>query len=109
MKILKLKDMVGGWFVGDFTPTMYTSKHVEVGIKSHSMGDWWPAHYQKVATEVNCLLRGRMELGSQIVHAGDIVLVEPGEVVRPRFLEDCEVVVVKLPAAGPRDKVIVGG
>ena len=30
MEIHKIKDMIGGWFVGDFEPTAYKTKDFEV-------------------------------------------------------------------------------
>ena len=39
MKIHKLKDMVKGWFVGNFEPSLYKTHLVEVGVKEYKAGD----------------------------------------------------------------------
>ena len=38
MKIYKLSEMTGGWFVGNFTPTAFTTDNAEVSFKIHPKG-----------------------------------------------------------------------
>ena len=33
MNLHRLEDMIGGWFVGNFSPTAYTTNDVEVSYK----------------------------------------------------------------------------
>ena len=106
MKVLKINDMKGGWFVGNFKPTAFTSPDFEVCYKLHKAGEEWPVHYHKEATEINFLVRGRMRIQDTILKAGDIFVLEPFEVADPEFFEDCEVVIVKTPSV-PGDKYIV--
>ena len=35
----KLNDMVKGWFVGNFSPTIYSTNDVEVAVKSYKAGE----------------------------------------------------------------------
>ena len=39
MKSAHLKDMVKGWFVGDFEPTVLRSSACEVAVKHYRAGD----------------------------------------------------------------------
>ncbi len=95
MDILKLKDMIGGWFVGDFKPTAYQTKDFEVSYKLHPKGEMWDKHYHKVATEINYLVRGEMILRGTSLKEGDIFILHPEEIADPEFLTDCEIVCVK--------------
>ena len=106
MDILKGKDMIGGWFVGDFEPSAYKTKDFEVGFKHHPKGEVWDNHYHKVATEVNYLIKGKMNLSGTYLEEGDIFVIHPGEVAIPEFLEDCEIIVIKTPSV-IGDKYIV--
>lgn len=106
MDILKLKDMIGGWFVGDFEPTAYKTKDFEVSYKVHPKGEVWDKHYHKVATEINYLVRGEMILSGTPLKEGDIFILHPEEVAEPEFLTDCEIVCVKT-ASVKGDKYIV--
>lgn len=110
MKLYKLGAMKDGWFAGDFSPAAYKTKTFEVAWKVHKKNEDWSRHYQKEATEINLLVRGQMlleaESGEAIcVSAGDIFIIEPGEAIKPKFIEDCEVVCVKTPSL-PDDKVV---
>jgi quercetin dioxygenase-like cupin family protein len=104
MRIEKLKDMQGGWFVGNFTPTAHKADF-EVCYKFHPKGDVWDIHYHDTVTEINLLVRGKMRMQNRLLEAGDIFIIEPYEISDPEFLEDCEVVVVKTPSAN--DKIPV--
>lgn len=106
MDILKGKDMIGGWFVGDFEPTAYKTKDFEVSYKTHYQGEVWDNHYHKVATEINYLIRGKMKLSGTTLEEGDIFTLHPGEIAVPEFLTDCELVVVKTPSI-KGDKYII--
>lgn len=106
MQRAKLSEFKGGWFIGAFKPSLLPTKQFEVGFKRHRAGGVWRAHYQKVATEYNLLVRGRLAIGRQHFHDGDIFVVKPGQIVFPIFVSDCDVVVVKVPSL-PGDKTVV--
>jgi mannose-6-phosphate isomerase-like protein (cupin superfamily) len=105
MKIFKQQEWEGGWFIGDFDLAAYRTKDFEVCYKIHPKGEEWPEHYHKVAIEINLLIKGRMSIGDDVFEAGDTFLVEPNESIKPYFLEDCELIVVKTPSL-PYDKYI---
>ena len=110
MKIGKFKEMKLGYFVGNFEPSFHKTESFEVAYKIHRKGEDWPRHYQRTATEVNLLLRGRIEFETEkgwfMVRKGDLFSFEPGEWCKPTFMsKKCEVIVVKFPS-NPEDKVI---
>ena len=93
-----MSDMYGGWFVGNFEPSAHRTISCEVCYKIHAKGEKWDIHYHKLATEINYLIRGTMTIGGQTLCAGDIFTIAPNEIADPEFLEDCELIVVKLPS-----------
>lgn len=99
MKTAKLKDMVRGWFVGNFEPSLYKTNDVEVAIQNYSAGTFEAAHYHKIATEITVIQSGTVKMFDKVWNTGDIVIVEPGEVTSFEALTDAVTVVVKLPGA----------
>ena len=97
--------MTGGWFIGDFEPSLYRTPLVEVGVKFHRQGDHWPRHGQKRAWEYNCLVTGRLQMNGTCFGPGALFAIAPGELLKPTFLSNCTVVVVKMPS-DPSDKVL---
>jgi len=106
MKVYKLKDMKDGWFVGNFTPTVYNTSEFEVCYKTHPKGDKCAYHYHKKGTEINLLVRGKMKIQDQILKPGDIFLIPPYEIADPEFIEECEIVVIKTPS-NTKDKYVI--
>ena len=99
MIIRKMKEMRGGWFVGDFEPTVFKTSQFEVCYKYHTKGEAWDMHYHKKSLEINYLVRGSMHFQDVTLNAGDIFIVEPWEISNPEFLEECEVLIVKIPSS----------
>jgi len=60
-------------------------------------------HVHKIAAEITLLVRGQMMMNDKLIRPGDIITVEPGEVIKPTFITDCEVVIIKTPSV-PGDK-----
>ncbi|ASJ88601.1 cupin domain-containing protein [Pseudomonas aeruginosa] len=106
MNTANLKDMVKGWFVGGFNPTAYSTEACEVGVKNYKQGDSEGAHYHKVATEITLVLSGKVTMRDQVWEAGDIIVLEPGEVTAFEAMTDATTVVVKVPGA-LNDKYVV--
>lgn len=100
MKIAKLEDMVKGWFVGNFNPSLLKTNEVEVAVKRYKKGDYEAKHYHKIATEITVIISGRVKMNGIEYKAGDIVTMEPNEATDFEALENDTVnVVVKLPGA----------
>ena len=106
MIVSRLEDMKGGWFVGAFEPTAFSTLACEVSFKVHPAGQHWDKHYHVVATEVNLLVYGSMTLQGRTLVAGDVFRLDPHEIADPTFLMDCGVVCVKVPCV-PGDKVVI--
>lgn len=58
MKIFNLKDMVGGWIIGNFDPSLFKTNDVEISIKKYKAGDYDSSHYHKIATEYTVIVDG---------------------------------------------------
>jgi hypothetical protein len=98
MKIHELADMVGGWFVGDFEPSVLRSSDMEVACKRYGAGDSEAAHVHRVATEITVVLSGEVIMNGQTIHAGSIVVLDPGEPTDFLSVTDSVTVVVKAPS-----------
>ena len=98
MRRFQLNEMTGGWFIGDFSPSAFRTAQFEVSLKVHPKGEVWPAHFHKIATEINLVVSGRMTLQGELLSAGDIFILDPHEVADPLFHEDCSIVCVKVPS-----------
>lgn len=108
MKMAKLQDMKNGWFIGNFTPTLWATNDVEVAVKRYCAGDAEQAHYHKVATEFTVIVSGRVRMNGVEYVEGDIVVMEPGDITDFEALADTVNVVVKIPGAND-DKYVVEG
>ena len=97
--IHKLADFKGGWFIGDFEPSLLKTQELEVSVKHHPKGEIWDTHFHKIATEYNYLISGSMKVNDIMINAGEIFIIPPYYVVSPEFLEDCEIVCIKVPGA----------
>lgn len=98
MKTARLDNMVRGWFIGNFEPSVLKTENFEVGILSHKKDEVWPKHIHKISTEYNVLIKGKMFICGQYIEPGTIFIIEPNEIADPVFLEDCTVVTVKAPS-----------
>jgi quercetin dioxygenase-like cupin family protein len=106
MQIVKVDDLIGGWFVGAFSPTAYHTTACEVSYKTHYAGETWAAHYHKLGDEINYLIEGRMEINGEQLEGPVVFVIPKGEVSAPVFHTDVKLVVVKVPGE-PNDKYIV--
>lgn len=105
MKLFNLDDMVKGWFVGDFMPTVYKTENVEVGVKKYFAGAYEALHHHKVATEITVIVSGQVKMNGVIYEAGSILVISPNEATDFLALTDVVTTVVKLPGA-KNDKYI---
>jgi len=106
MEVYKLKDMKGGWIVGDFFPVVYRPKQGELSVKRHPKNQKWEKHLHKKAVEVNILIRGRMIICGQKLKKGDVFVIKKNEIAEPQFLTNCEIVCFKS-GSYKNDKYIV--
>lgn len=100
MKVARLEDMIKGWFVGNFEPTLLRTNDVEVAVKEYNRGDYEAKHFHKIATEITVIVQGRVRMNGVEYTKGDIVVMEPNEATDFECLVDgTKNVVVKLPGA----------
>lgn len=107
MKTAKLEDMVKGWFIGNFEPTLYKTNDIEVAVKEYKQGDHESWHYHKVATELTVIISGKVEMNDVGYGPGDIIVIEPNDGTDFRAITDAVNVVVKIPGAN-NDKYLKG-
>jgi len=106
MKITKIQDYKGGWYVGNFEPSCYRTQEFEVGYKLHKKGEKWDAHYHEKITEINFLISGKMTIQNIELNSGDVFVIYPNEIADPIFLEDCYLCIIKTPSITD-DKILV--
>ena len=100
MRTARLEDMVKGWFVGNFEPSLIKTNDVEVAVKSYNKGDYEEKHYHKIATELTVIIQGRVKMNGVEYKKGDIIVMEPMEATDFECLEDgTQNVDVKYPGA----------
>lgn len=105
MNVSRVEDFVGGWFLGNFTPTLEANPHVEVCLKRYPKGTTEPVHYQLVATEYTLVISGRCRIGELELGPDDILTIPPGAAAGFEALTDVILVAVKTPSL-PDDKVV---
>jgi dTDP-4-dehydrorhamnose 3,5-epimerase-like enzyme len=98
MQFGRLEEMLRGWFVGPFAPTMFHCDGVEVAVKHYAAGDTEGWHYHHVATEITAIISGAAVMADRRLEAGAIICLAPGEGSDFSALEDTVTVVVKVPA-----------
>jgi quercetin dioxygenase-like cupin family protein len=98
MRTYSLAKMTGGWFVGDFSPTVLRTGDFEVAIKEYAAGAREPKHHHKIAEEITVVVTGRARMCGQIVEGGTVVHLEPGESTDFEALDATLTVVVKRPS-----------
>ncbi|WP_137170456.1 hypothetical protein [Marinomonas sp. FW-1] len=99
MKTSHLDNMIKGWFIGSFEPTLINTDQVEVAVKKYKKGEYEDRHYHKIATEITVVVSGRILMNGVEYGAGDIVVIEPCESTDFEALEDTVNTVVKFPGA----------
>jgi len=99
MKVDHLDRMVRGWFVGDFEPTLYPTREVEIAVKHYKSGDHEKLHHHAIATELTVIVAGSARMGGRKIGCGMIVVLEPGEASDFTALTDVTAVAVKVPGA----------
>lgn len=95
-----------GWFIGGFDKAALSTTAFEAAYQHNYKGETSPAHYHKIATEINLITRGRVKMGNDIYTAGMGIIYYPGDICECEYLEDTETMVIKFP--GPlNDKYLV--
>lgn len=98
MKQARLAVMTGGWFVGDFSPTLLQTGAFEAACKQYRAGDREPRHVHRIATEITVIAAGRVRMNGLELGSGDILVLEPNEAADFTALEDTITMVIKVPS-----------
>lgn len=98
-----IDEFFGGWFIGDFEPSLLYTDAFEVGMKRYGTGDTEPEHYQVTATEFTLVIEGRCRIGDFELGPGDILEIGPNEPAAFVALEPVTLVAIKSPSI-PSDK-----
>lgn len=99
MKINKLNDMIRGWLVGNFSPSVYNTNACEIAIKTYSKDDFEAKHRHKIATEITVIISGKVKMNNVEYEAGDIISIEPNESTDFLALENTTTCCIKIPGA----------
>lgn len=97
--------MKGGWFIGDFQPTVLPSNDFVIACKHYKKNDYEPAHYHRVATEYTLIAKGKVLMNNLEFGENDIIMIEKGESTDFKAVEDSTTVVVKVPSV-KNDKIL---
>ena len=99
MRTARLDDITKGWFVGNFTPTLFNTNDVEVAVKEYKKGQKESRHHHKIATEITVVISGKIRMNDIVYSKGDIIVMYPSEATDFEALEDTINAVVKIPGA----------
>jgi hypothetical protein len=91
-----------GWFIGDFDGAVHRTKDFEVTYQKNPRSQT-ASHIHKLAYEITLVISGRQICNGEIFEAGDICILEPGDISQIEYLEETEVVTIKTPSV-PSDK-----
>ena len=98
-----LDTMKRGWLVGNFEPSILKTDVFEVAYMRHKKGEYWPPHVHNEISEYNVLIHGKMKMNNELIEEGNVFIIPKGMLSRATFLEDCEVLCIKVPSV-PSDK-----
>ncbi len=93
------KEFIKGWLVGDFSPSLFKSKDIEVGIKYYDSGFKEKAHYHKISTEYTLIVKGKAKINGSLYCEGQGIIIEPNEISNFECLTDCVTLVIKIPSS----------
>jgi hypothetical protein len=103
MKTFKLKNSgARGWFIGDFPEAVHRTKDFEVCWQVNPRGQT-ASHVHKELTEITLVVSGKALTNGAIYTAGDIYVLEPGDISQTEYLEETSIVTIKTPSI-PSDK-----
>lgn len=98
MKIFHLKNMTGGWLVGNFEPHVIKSSDIEVAVKYYTAGQVESPHHHKIATEITVVVQGQVIINGEVYEPGSIIQVNPNESIEFMALTDAITTVIKTPS-----------
>lgn len=90
----------GGWFVGDFQPSLINSKDIEFGFKRISKNTKPDYHFHKFKTEYTILLEGQIicQESNTIIKPITCIKLLPFEKNDQLFIEDSLIIIINTPS-----------
>lgn len=98
MKKFNLTAFIGGWFIGNFNPSIIDTETFEIAIKKYVAGDKEQKHLHKVADEITVIVIGKVKMNDIIYSTDDIIYIEKNEPTDFMCLEDTITCVIKIPS-----------
>ena len=103
MDVYNINNFKNGWFIGNFTPSVFKNPFFEVAHHHHKAGYCGQAHTHKIAQEVTYIVKGSLVASGKHLKTGDMFVYSPHEVANVMFVEDTDLIVIKWPSV-PNDK-----
>ena len=97
-EVATLDTMIKGWFVGPFSPTVWSTDLFECAVKRYKAGERESSHVHRIATEMTIIAQGSVRMNGVVYGENAIIKIPPGEATDFEVLEDCITFVVKVPA-----------
>lgn len=98
MRTLKLNDFERGWIIGNFSPSLYTSEDIEVGLLHLEKGHKGDGHYHKETTEYNFIVNGAALIEGRVLYSGECFVYEKGERSNVEYILDTDILCIRLPS-----------
>lgn len=97
MEKYNLKDMKNGYFLGDFEPTAYASKGMEISVKHYKKGTLDAGYYRKKNTEIVYIIKGCIDVDGSLYKKQSILVWKPNEIINIYAVKDSELLIIKTP------------
>ena len=98
MKLYNLKNMIKGWFIGNFEPAIIKTELFEIAVKTYKCGDEEEEHYHKIAKEITIIMSGTVDFNNKQYFEDDIIIVAPNEKIKFKSITDSKTLVIKIPS-----------
>ena len=99
MKKENLKNMIKGWFIGNFDPSIIKTSDFEIAVKYYKKGEFEEQHHHRVSSEITVIVEGEVKMFNQNFIKGDIIYIKPLESTSFLAIKDTTTVVVKTPSS----------
>lgn len=106
MQLYSLKNMIKGWFIGNFEPTIFKTDLFEIAIKKYKAGDEEKEHFHKIAKEFTIIISGIVSFNDKKYFEDDVIIIQQNEKVKFKSITDSKTLVIKIPSC-VNDKYIV--
>ena len=106
MEAYSLNNMIRGWFIVNFEPSVLKTSEYEVGVKKYRRGDKEDRHYHLEADEITVIVSGAVKMDGIHYKENDIIVIRKGKSTDFECLSDEAVTVVVKTKSVAGDKYI---